>query len=144
MNPRVRFHPSVAPPPEIDPFPARQLAALLAEQGVVAGEVHCILTSDDELARLNEQFRRAEGPTDVLAFPYESGGPGGVRGDIYVSLQRAAEQAAAAGETVAREIWRLFVHGALHLAGHEHDTPEQDEMMRAAQERWVDRVLPAG
>lgn len=143
MAPRVRFHPSVAPPSELTPFPVRRLAALLAEQGMTDGTVDCILTDDAELARLNERYRRKRGPTDVLAFPYADAPGDDVRGEIYVSLERAAAQAAERDEPVGREVWRLFVHGALHLAGHDHESPATDRAMRAAQERWVDLVLPA-
>lgn len=142
MAPRVKFHPSVAPPSELTPFPARRLAALLVEQGMPDGTVHCILTDDAELGRLNERFRRKRGPTDVLTFPYQEVPGGDVRGEIYVSLERAAAQAAERDEAVGREVWRLFVHGALHLAGHDHRTPSTDRAMRAVQERWVDRVVP--
>lgn len=144
MSPRVRFHASVEPPPELDPFPAAELEALLEEEGVAGeGEVHCVLTGDEELARLNERFRGREGPTDVLAFPYDPAASEGIVGDVYVSLERAREQAVERGEATAREAWRLFVHGALHLAGHDHDTPANDRRMRERQEAWVARAFPA-
>jgi probable rRNA maturation factor len=143
MTLRIRFHPSVDPPPELNPFPASALGDMLRSEGVVdRGEVHCVLTGDDEIASLNHRFRGQDGPTDVLAFPYEPESAGGVHGDVYVSLDRAREQAASRGEPLEREIWRLFVHGALHLAGWDHDTDEAERAMRARQEEWVDRVFP--
>lgn len=144
MAPRIRFHASVEPPPELDPFPARQLAELLGEEGVTgAGVVHCVLADDSELARLNERFRSRAGPTDVLAFPYDPDETGGILGDVFVSRDRAVAQAEERGETPARETWRLFVHGTLHLAGHGHDTPESERRMLARQEAWVERVFPS-
>lgn len=145
MAPRIRFHALVEPPPELVPFPARALAALFREEGPgETGEVHCILTDDAELADLNRRFRGREGATDVLAFPYEAGETDGVGGDVFVSLDRAAAQAAERGEPVAREAWRLFVHGTLHLAGHRHDTKADDRRMREREEAWVERVFPKG
>lgn len=144
MTLRIRFHPSVEPPPDLNPFPAPALRELLRAEGVAdRGEVHCVLTGDQEIASLNERYRSGAGPTDVLAFPYDPAASGGVLGDVYVSLDRAREQAAGAGEPLGREIWRLFVHGALHLAGRDHDTDESDRAMRALQEEWVERVFPA-
>ncbi|HUP18950.1 MAG TPA: rRNA maturation RNase YbeY [Gemmatimonadota bacterium] len=143
MAPRIRFHASVAPPPELDPFPSGALERVLREAGGIdAGEVHCVLTDDAEMTELNERFRGKPGPTDVLAFPYDPVTTGGALGDVYVSLERAAEQAAERGETLAREVWRLFVHGTLHLAGHEHDTASGERRMIDRQEAWVERVLP--
>ena len=136
----VHFHPAEPLPPDLGRFPARALAELLVAEGVSdAGEVHCVLTGDDELAELNQRFRGRSGPTDVLAFPYDPSAASGVHGDIYVSLDRARAQAAERGEPPGREVWRLFVHGALHLAGHDHDTDEGDRAMREAEEAWVER-----
>ena len=145
MTLQIRFHPSVDPPPELNPFPASALRDMLRSEGIVdRGEVHCVLSGDGEVADLNQRFRGKSGPTDVLAFPYDPEAAGGVHGDVYVSLDRAREQAASHGEPVEREVWRLFVHGALHLAGWDHDTDEADSAMRARQEEWVDRVFPVG
>lgn len=141
MTVRVRFHPSVAPPPELEPFPHHLLGRLLErEAGVRDGEVHCVLAGDAELADLNRRFRGRRGPTDVLAFPYDPARSDGVLGDIYVSLERAAAQAGERAEPVAREVWRLFVHGALHLAGRGHDTPQSEREMTRIQEEWVARL----
>ena len=144
MTLRTRFHPSVDPPPELEPFPASVLTELLRSEGMADdGEVHCVLTSDAEIADLNRRFRGKPGPTDVLAFPYDPHLAAGTHGDVYVSLDRAREQAAARRESVGREVWRLFVHGALHLAGWVHDTDEAERAMHERQEEWVQRVFPA-
>lgn len=143
MSLRVRFHASIDPPPELDPFPADLLAELLRDEGLPDdGEVSCVLVGDEEITPLNERFRGKVGPTDVLSFPYDAETAGGVHGDIYVSLDRAREQALERDESPARETWRLFVHGALHLAGHHHDTDAADQTMRERQETWVERAFP--
>ncbi|MNC91287.1 Endoribonuclease YbeY [compost metagenome] len=67
-----------------------------------------------------------------------------MHGDVFVSLDRARAQAAERREPVPREIWRLFVHGALHLAGRDHDSDETERAMLAVQEEWVERVFPRG
>lgn len=143
MSLTIRFHASAEPPPDLDPFPAGLLAEMMRGEGVEdEGEVNCVLVGDDEIASLNERFRDEAGPTDVLAFPYDPTETGGVHGDVYVSLERAAEQAAERGEPLARETWRLFVHGALHLAGHHHDTDAADRALTERQEAWVERAFP--
>lgn len=116
------------------------LARLLESEAAGEGEVHCVLTDDDRLAELNRRFRGKHGPTDVLAFPYDPSRAEGVLGDIYVSLDRATVQAGERQEPVAREVWRLFVHGALHLAGRDHDTPRSERDMVRVQEEWVARL----
>lgn len=141
MRIRVRFHPSVAPPPDLESFPAQRLGRLLeAEWAGAEGEIHCVLADDAELQDLNRRFRKIDAATDVLAFPYDPGVAGGSLGDVYVSLSRAEAQAAERCEPVAREVLRLFVHGALHLAGRDHDNPQTERAMLATQEEWVARL----
>lgn len=141
MRIHVRFHPSVAPPADLEPFPGDRLARLVeSEWSGAEGEIHCVLTGDADLEDLNRRFRGIDAPTDVLAFPYDPGTADGSLGDVYVSLPRAEAQAAERGEPVAREVIRLFVHGALHLAGRDHQTPETERAMVATQEEWVARL----
>jgi probable rRNA maturation factor len=80
----------------------------------------------------------------VLSFAYDPADSGGVHGDVFVSLDRARVQAAERDEPLEREIWRLFVHGALHLAGRDHDDNESERAMLVAQEDCVERVFPEG
>lgn len=143
MSLTIRFHASAEPPPDLDPFPAALMAEMLLGEGVAdEGEVTCVLVGDSEIAALNERFRGKPGPTDVLAFPYDPDAADGAIGDVYVSVDRAVAQATERDEPPAREAWRLFVHGALHLAGHDHDTDAADRAMRERQEAWVERAFP--
>ena len=120
-----------------------------------------ILTDDAELTELNQVHMGAEGPTDVLSFPLllPSAFPGHAGkapaaappadafvpppgrlhlGDIVVSVERAAEQAAAGrgGQTgdvrwSTRDELRLLVtHGTLHVCGWDHAEPEEEAAMR--------------
>lgn len=51
-------------------------------------------------------------------------------GDIVISMHRAAEQAEEYGHSLMREVCFLAVHGALHLLGYDHMTPEEDARMQ--------------
>jgi probable rRNA maturation factor len=79
--------------------------------------VNIILADDELLTCLNERFKSKKGPTDVLSFPFEEED---FLGEIYVSLDRAAEQAQQYGATFNDEIKRLVTHGLLHLLGYDH------------------------
>ena len=100
-------------------------------------EIACLITGDPELRRLNRRFRGANYATDVLSFPSETGG------EIAISLDRAAAQAAEQGHTIDEELRILMLHGALHLAGMDHETDSGE--MAAAEARWRKRLgLPCG
>lgn len=101
--------------------------------------VTCLITGDAELQQLNRTFRRKDSPTDVLSFPLaEAAG-----GEMAISLDRAAEQAAQFGHSLEEELRILMLHGLLHLAGMDHET-DRGEMARA-EVLWRKRLkLPAG
>ena len=100
-------------------------------------EVICLLTDDRELRRLNRRFRASNYATDVLSFPNQNGG------EIAISLERAAAQAAGHGHTVFDEIRILMLHGVLHLSGLDHES-DSGEMARA-ERRWRRKFgLPNG
>ena len=95
-----------------------------------------VLTDDAQLHTLNRDYLNVDAPTDVLSFSSdqtdpETGSP--YLGDILVSVERAAAQAAAAGHSVEAEAQLLVVHGVLHLLGHDHAEPEEKAGMWKAQ-----------
>ena len=99
--------------------------------------ITCLITDDRELGRLNQRFRGRRGATDVLSFPSDGGG------EIAISLERAAEQAADHGHSLADEVRILMLHRVLHLAGMDHETDSGE--MAAAERRWRRRMgLPCG
>src|SRR5215471_11670440 len=85
----------------------------------------CLIATDRRLRALNRRFRGKDYATDVLSFP---------PGDIAISLDRAAAQAAEYGHPVEQELRILMLHGVLHLAGMDHET-DSGEMSRA-EIRW--------
>ena len=101
------------------------------------GSVEVLLTSDAEVKRLNKGFRGINKATDVLSFPAPEEFEG-VAGDLAVSLDTAARQAAEHGHTLKDEVRILLLHGLLHLAGEDHET-DSGEM--AAREMRLRKAL---
>lgn len=101
----------------------------------------CLVTSDDELRRMNREFLGKDYATDVLSFP--SGDEAGGLGDIAISWQRAREQGAAEGHDAATELRVLLLHGVLHLLGYDHETDRG--RMKRAEVKWRTHFgLPGG
>ncbi len=91
------------------------------------GRVDVLLTGDGTLRRLNRTFRGKNKATDVLSFPapaVDEGGEAGIAGDIAISLDTAAKQAARFGHTLRDEVRVLLLHGLLHLDGMDHETDD--------------------
>lgn len=78
---------------------------------------------------LNRTFRKINKPTDVLSFPSVTPG---VAGDIAISLEIAAENAAELGHPLATEVKVLILHGMLHLAGYDHEIDDGEMHEREA------------
>lgn len=112
-------------------------AALKACQ-VNDGEITVALTDNTALRTLNRDHRGFDQATDVLSFPMDEVDPDSglpYLGDIVISLEMAAEQAADEGHLLSAELTLLTVHGVLHLLGHDHETPDgKQEMWRLQSE----------
>ncbi len=114
-----------------------------------AVEMGVILVDDEYIRELNLKYRGIDQPTDVLSFAMNEelaespafvaqGGPI-LLGDIYISVERAREQAESYGHSLNRELCYLGTHGLLHLLGYDHQTPEETELMRVEEERILAR-----
>jgi probable rRNA maturation factor len=101
------------------------------------GEVDVLLADDATLRRLNKTFRGKNKATDVLSFPAAEN-PDGHAGDLAISLDTAARQAAAFGHSLRDEVRILLLHGLLHLSGMDH---EVDKGEMAAREGELRREL---
>ena len=105
--------------------------ATLAYEGVTSdAEVSVTFTDNAGIQALNAEYRGIDRATDVLSFPlFEDAGDGTkMLGDIVLSLEKCAEQAAEFGHGFARECAFLTVHSTLHLLGYDHETGEADEL----------------
>jgi probable rRNA maturation factor len=93
------------------------------------------LVDDETSARVHMDFMEICGPTDVITFHH---------GEIVIGAEVAKRQAEEYGEPLGREILRYFVHGLLHLAGHEDADEEGRKAMDVAQEEIVAALWAAG
>lgn len=116
-------------------------------------EISIILTDDDEIKSINNQFRGIDSPTDVLSFPsIEYNIPGDfsdfeedlslfnpetgelMLGDIVISVDRAISQANEYGHSLIREIGFLIAHSMFHLMGYDHINDQDRLVMEVKQE----------
>jgi probable rRNA maturation factor len=89
--------------------------------------------SDRLMRELNRRWRGKRGTTDVLSFPAEQSEferqAGATLGDVVISVEQAARQAAEHGLTFENEVEQLILHGLLHLCGYDHEA-DAGEMNR--------------
>lgn len=110
------------------------------ELGFAAESVTIQLISDENMAHLNETFRKKRGPTDVLSFPANGAKPkrnDAYIGDIAISPETARRNARRFSRSLPVEMRLLILHGMIHLAGfdHESDDGEMDRLERRLRKR---------
>lgn len=107
-----------------------------------------VFVNDSYIRDLNARYRGTRRATDVLAFPLADEGVGGggpdevgegrdLLGEVYISTDRAVEQARRHHVALSREVARLVVHGLLHLFGYEDDTRSSRREMIRRQEAFL-------
>lgn len=107
-------------------------------------EISVMFCSDPCIAELNSRYRHMDGPTDILSFEQgddyvdDSGETWFTAGDLVISLDSLAENAASFGVSQNEELKRLLIHGILHLDGYDHATNDTEEEMLVFQEKLVD------
>lgn len=121
--------------------------------------VNLVLTDDEEIKRVNTEFRNILAPTDVLSFPmipFESPADFSVveeddsyfdldtdellLGDIMISAERAEAQSKEYGHSIKREFCFLVAHSMLHLLGYDHMTPEEASVMERKQAEALEEL----
>lgn len=120
---------------------------LCAELLLTNVTISLIVTNDEYIRGVNKDYRKKDSPTDVISFAYREepfpqvDGEIEELGDIYISLERAAEQAEEYEVSLKDEIKRLLIHGTLHLLGYDHESsPQDEELMRAREDELFEAV----
>lgn len=93
-----------------------------------------IIVDNTYIHKLNKDYRGIDRPTDVISFALEDYKDDialdfRMLGDIYISLDKAKEQAMEYGHSFLREICFLTIHGLLHLLGYDHMEKEDEIVM---------------
>lgn len=106
-------------------------------------EISVSFVDNEEIRRMNAEYRDKDTETDVLSFPLVNGDDVPINpetglctlGDIVISMEKALEQADLFGHSIQREIAFLTVHSMLHLLGHDHEEGGiQEVRMRECEE----------
>ena len=123
--------------------------AALAHQRISEARLGIVLVDDTEMTRLNARHLGHDGPTDVLAFDLADSARGKalqvevdapLEGEIYISLDTAAREAARRGHDISAEAALYVVHGVLHLAGYDDSDSAAAARMHALEDTILERL----
>lgn len=127
-------------------------AVLRLEKFEGSAEISVTFVDNEEIQKLNLQYREKDAPTDVLSFPlgengvYDTDPTTGAKmlGDVVISMEKAVDQAELYGHSLQREVGYLTAHSVLHLLGYDHETGLERVHMREKEELVMEQLgLPA-
>jgi probable rRNA maturation factor len=126
----------------------RKLRTVLRDLALHENELSVLFTDDKTISGLNQRYLGLHGPTDVLAFPMLNGSSfpfaTALLGDVVISVDTAVAESVRLGEALERTIFRLLIHGILHLLGYDHDkSPREAARMTREQNRLLALIKDA-
>lgn len=101
---------------------------VVSEKGFELGEINYIFCDDAYLHRLNVEFLQHDTLTDIISFDSSLGKL--INGDIFISIERVAENAREYSVPFEEEIHRVMIHGVLHYMGFKDKSDNEKQEMR--------------
>ena len=103
-----------------------------------------IIVDNSYIHKINKEYRNVDRPTDVISFALEDSEDAKtdfrVLGDIYISIDKAHEQAILYEHSFLRELSFLTIHGLLHLLGYDHMEKSDEVIMFKKQEEILNEA----
>ena len=112
----------------------------IAREEKQAGILNFIFCDDAFLLPINRSYLHHDTLTDIITFDYTDQ-EGRVQGDIYISVERARENAKKFDVSAHNEIRRLIIHGVLHLCGYDDKDPADKRLMSEKEDYYLS-LLP--
>ncbi len=100
------------------------------------GEINIIFCDDDYLLKINQDFLKHDTYTDIISFDNAVGNQ--LNGDIFISVERVAENAKIYEVQFAKEIKRVMIHGILHFCGYKDKSQKEEEIMREKEDEKLE------
>lgn len=121
-----------------EPLIRRWITAVAAEYGFSVGQITYIFCDDEHILAVNRQFLQHDYYTDVITFDYTVGNQ--LNGDIFISLDTVQSNAVQCGTDFDTELYRILIHGILHLTGQGDKTPETKTEMTRKEDRALEQL----
>lgn len=109
------------------------IKAVAASYGRKAGDIGYLFVDDDRILAANNEYLGHNYYTDVITFDYDEADI--VSGDMIISLDTVRSNAQLFGKSYEEELYRVIIHGILHLCGINDKGPGEREIMEAAENK---------
>lgn len=112
------------------------LDQIAGSEGKVISQINYIFCTDEYLLAINKTYLDHDYYTDIITFPYKQGRE--IESDIFISIDRVADNAKDYGVSADTELLRVMAHGLLHLMGYGDKTDEDQAKMTEAENKCLD------
>ena len=104
------------------------IASVVKKEKYEIGNLNYSFTSDESLLKINIEYLNHNNYTDIITFNYNEGKK--IAGDVFISIDRVKENAEKFNVKFEDELYRVMIHGVLHLCGYKDKTKADSELMR--------------
>ena len=101
--------------------------------GKKVGDIAYIFCNDEKILQVNNDYLQHDYYTDIITFDYCEDDI--ISGDLFISLDTVKSNSELVGSTYEQELYRVIIHGILHLCGVNDKGPGEREMMEAAENK---------
>ncbi|WP_308991749.1 rRNA maturation RNase YbeY [Mariniflexile litorale] len=115
------------------------IIGVISNEGCHLEEVNYIFCDDAYLHKLNLEFLKHDTLTDIISFDYSIGK--NIQGDIFISVERVADNATDFKVTLNEELKRVMVHGVLHYCGYKDKTDSEVKEMREKENYYLNQLV---
>ena len=112
------------------------IKAVAQTYGRKVGEVGYMFVNDEKILEINNEYLGHDYYTDVITFDYDEGDV--VNGDIVISLDTVRTNAELFDKAFEDELYRVIIHGILHLCGLNDKGPGEREIMEKAENKALE------
>ena len=107
--------------------------AVAQSYGKKVGDIAYIFCNDEKILEVNKEYLQHDYYTDIITFDYCEGDT--ISGDLFISLDTVRSNSELVGATYEQELYRVIIHGILHLCGINDKAPGEREIMEAAEDK---------
>ena len=112
------------------------IARIFTEEQTIFKSLSYIFCTDEFLLKLNQEYLNHDTLTDILTFNL-TGTSLPIVSEIYISVDRVKENAASLAVPFIKELYRVMIHGVLHLCGYQDHSPKEKLLMRKKEDHYL-------